>query len=329
LIRRFLSLTAYKAVAKLPGMTNARHGNRLIRTPLAALAALALTPLTGCGTADHATTASAKAPAATTPAVQRDDQAFQALEKQYDARLGVWALDTGTGKVVAWRADERFAYASTSKVPLTGTVLRQDSIKRLDHRVNYTAGDLVANSPETGKHVETGMTIRELCDAALRFSDNTAANLLFREIGGPSGLGAALRRIGDRTTHVDRVEPDLNSAIPGDVRDTSTPRRLGTDLRAYTLGHVLPTPKRDLLIDWMRRNTTGAKVIRAGVPADWTVGDKTGTGAYGTRNDIAVAWPPHRAPVVIAVMSTRSAEDATTNDDLIRDAAKVVAGHLT
>ncbi|WP_406567632.1 class A beta-lactamase [Actinoallomurus spadix] len=300
-----------------------------LRAPFAALAALALVPLSACGAAGDATTASAKATATTVPAAQRNDQAFQALEKRYDARLGVWALDTGTGKVVAWRADERFAYASTSKVPIVGTVLRQDSIKRLDHVVKYTTADLVTYSPVTEKHVATGMTIRELCDAALRFSDNTAANLLFREIGGPSGLGAALRRIGDRTSHVDRVEPDLNSAVPGDIRDTSTPRQFGTDLRAYTLGHVLPTPKRDLLIDWMRRNTTGDKVIRAGVPDGWTVGDKTGTGSYGTRNDIAVAWPPHRAPIVIAVLTTHAAKEAATSDDLVRDAAKAVVDRLT
>ncbi|MCO5973321.1 class A beta-lactamase [Actinoallomurus soli] len=321
-------------------MRNARQKKQptRLRAPLAAAAALALIPLSGCGADGDAATASAKVTpasasatvtAASAPAGQRNDQAFQALEKQYDARLGVWALDTGTGKVVAWRADERFAYASTSKVPLTGTVLREDPMKRLDHVVKYTADDLLSYSPVTEKHVATGMTIRELCDAALRFSDNTAANLLFREVGGPSGLGAALRRIGDRTTHVDRNEPDLNTAIPGDVRDTSTPRQLGTDLRAYTLGHVLPTPKRDLLIDWMRRNTTGDNVIRAGVPAGWTVGDKTGTGDYGVRNDIAVAWPPHRAPIVMAVMSSRSTKDATPNDRLIAGAAKVAADRLT
>ncbi|MCO6007594.1 class A beta-lactamase [Actinoallomurus purpureus] len=312
-------------------MTNARHEDRSIRrrAGLAALAALALVPLTGCGAADHAATASSTVTAVRTPAPQRGDQAFQDLEKRYDARLGVWALDTGTGRVVAWRADERFAYASTHKVLSAGTVLRQDPMKRLDHVVKYTAKDIISNSPVTEKHVDTGMTIRELCDAALRYSDNTAANLLFREIGGPSGLGAALRRIGDRTTHVDRTEPALNTAIPGDVRDTSTPRQMGTDLRTFTLGHALPRPKRDLLIDWMRRNTTGNAVIRAGVPADWTVGDKTGSGDYGTRNDIAVAWPPHRAPIVFAVLSTRSTKDATRDDALIAAAAKVVAGRLT
>lgn len=311
-------------------MTNTRQDqwSLRLRAPLASLAALALIPLSACGADGDAATASAKVTAATAPAAQRNDQAFQALEKQYDARLGVWALDTGTGKVVAWRADERFAYASTSKVPIVGTVLRQDSIKRLDHLVKYTQDDVVDNSPKTKERVATGMTIRELCDAALRFSDNTAANLLFREIGGPSGLGAALRRIGDRTSHVDRIEPDLNSAIPGDIRDTSTPRQLGTDLRAYTLGHVLPTPKRDLLIDWMRRNTTGDHVIRAGVPAGWTVGDKTGSAGYGTRNDIAVAWPPHRAPIVIAVLTTHATKDAATSDDLVRDAAKAAVDRL-
>ncbi|WP_433182173.1 class A beta-lactamase [Actinoallomurus sp. CA-150999] len=312
-------------------MTNARQEDRSIRrrTGVAALAVLALVPLTACGTAGHATTASAKVSATATPAAERTDQAFQSLEKQHDARLGVWALDTGTGRVVSWRAGERFAYASTHKVLSSSNVLRQDSMKRLNTVVKYTSKDLVDYSPITEKNVDKGMTVRALCDAALRYSDNTAANLLFRELGGPSALQAALRRIGDVTTHVDRTEPTLNTAIPGDVRDTTTPQQMGLDLQKYTLGHLLPKPKRAMLIDWMRRNTTGGALIRAGVPSDWTIGDKTGSGDYGTRNDIAVAWPPHRAPIVITVFTTRSAKDAKTDDALVAAAAKVVAGRLS
>ncbi|GAB3985020.1 class A beta-lactamase [Actinoallomurus acanthiterrae] len=307
-------------------MTYARQEDRSIRrrAGVAAFAVLTLVPLTACGTAGHATTASAKVSATATPAAERTDQAFQALEKQHDARLGVWALDTGTGRVVSWRAGERFAYASTHKVLSSGSVLRQDSMKRLNTVVKYTSKDLVNYSPITEKNVDKGMTVRALCDAALRYSDNTAANLLFRELGGPSALQAALRRIGDVTTHVDRNEPTLNTAIPGDVRDTTTPWQMGLDLRKYVLSPLLPAPKRAMLIDWMRRNTTGGALIRAGFPSDWTVGDKTGSGDYGTRNDVAVAWPPHRAPIVITVYTTRSTKDAKTDDSLVAAAAKVV-----
>lgn len=301
---------------------------RLIRrATLTVLAALALVPLTGCATTDSASTASSATitPAATTHA----DRAFKDLESRYDARLGVWALDTGTQRAVAWRADERFAYASTFKALAVAAVLQQDPADRLNDVVSYTSADLVGNSPITGQHVKTGMTVRALCDAAIRYSDNTAANLLFRRLGGPSGLSADLKRIGDDTTHADRIEPDLNAAVPGDVRDTSTPRVLATDLRKFTLGNTLPKADRALLNDWLQRNTTGATLIRAGVPTGWKAGDKTGAGEYGTRNDIAVVWPPHRAPIVLAILSTRTAQNATYDNALIAKAAKVVISTLT
>jgi beta-lactamase class A len=301
------------------------------RAPIAALAMVTLIPLAGCGAARSATTESSKSTvtATATPTAEHGNQAFRDLEKQRDARLGVWALDTGTGRTVTWRANERFPYASTFKALAAGAVLRQDSIKKLDRVVRYTTKDLVANSPVTKEHVATGMTVRELCDAAIRFSDNTAGNMLFRELGGPRGLRAALERIGDHTTHVDRIETALNTAIPGDVRDTSTPRALGTDLRKFALGHVLPKAKQALLVDWLRRNTTGDAVIRAGVPAGWTVGDKTGSAAYGTRNDIAIAWPPNRAPIVFAITSTHTAEDAQSDDALVEAATRIVVARLT
>ncbi|WP_344272744.1 class A beta-lactamase [Streptomyces hebeiensis] len=261
---------------------------------------------------------------------ERGTKALADVERRFDARLGVYVLDTGTGRTVTYRADERFAHASTFKALLAGVVLKRTSDARLDHTVRYDAEDVERSgyAPITSRHVDEGMTIRALTDAALRHSDNTAANLLLEELGGPAELQAALRELGNRTTNVDRWEPELNEATPGDVRDTSTPRALGTDLRRFVLGDALPEDRRQLLTDWLVRNTTGDPFIRAGVPDGWKVGDKTGTGEYGTRNDIAIAWPPGRDPVVIAVQSDRGVADADSDDALIAEATKAALAAL-
>ncbi|MGG1629804.1 class A beta-lactamase [Rossellomorea sp. NRS-1567] len=248
---------------------------------------------------------------------------FIQLEKKFDARLGVYAIDTGTNRTVVYRPDERFAYTSTYKALAAGAVLQQSSIDKLDEVITYTKDDLVTYSPITEQHVDTGMTLREICDAAIRYSDNTAGNLLLQELGGPDGFENALRQIGDHVTEADRFETDLNSAIPGDIRDTSTARALATNLKAFTVDDVLPEDKRTLLTDWMRGNTTGDELIRAAVPKDWEVGDKTGAGDYGTRNDIAIVWPPNRDPIIIAILSSRDTEDAAYDNELIAKAAKV------
>ncbi|MGW5720217.1 class A beta-lactamase [Amycolatopsis sp. NPDC003865] len=291
-----------------------------------ALAALVLVSLTAC-----AAEAPAPAPAATPPppptaaAPQAD---FAPLEREFDARLGVYAVDTGSGRELVHRADERFGYASTHKAFSSAAVLQRTSLDGLAKVLKYTRADLQENSPVTENHVETGIPLRDAIDAALRYSDNTAANLLFHELGGPQGLAAALRAIGDTTTHVDRIEPGLNDLAPGDVRDTSTPRAMATTLRAFTLGDALPPEKRQLLTDMMKANLTGAAVIRAGTPAGWTVADKTGTGEYATRNDIAVVWPPGRAPIVLVVMSDKKTEHADHDDRLIAAAAKLAFSAL-
>ncbi|WP_316742155.1 class A beta-lactamase [Streptomyces sp. MK7] len=225
-------------------------------------------------------------------------------------------------------AGERFAYASTYKALAAAEALRQESPDQLNHVVQYSEDDLVSYSPITSQHVDTGMTVRELCDAAVRYSDNTAGNLLLRQLGGPAGLGRALARLGDHTTHVNRYEPDLNTAVPGDVRDTTSPRALGNDLEKYAVGGVLTKSRRDVLDQWLRGNTTGGTLIRSGLPRDWTVGDKSGAGSYGTRNDIAVAWRPNRAPLVLVVMSSRHTQDAPYDDALVAEAARVAAESL-
>ena len=297
------------------------------------LVALTVAALTACsaGGADlqpASAPSPAPPPATATPEVVARDAELAALEQEFDARLGVYLVDTGSGRSLAHRADERFAHASTIKALLVGVVLAQTEDAALDEVVAFTAADLVAFSPVTEQRVATGMTLRELCDAAVRFSDNTAANLLLRTVGGPAALDAALEVAGDDVTQVSRTEPELNSAVPGDDRDTSTPRALAGSLRAFALGDALADDDEAALTGWLRGNTTGDALVRAGVPAGWEVGDKTGSGGYGTRNDLAVLWPPGRAPLVLAVMSSRDEQDADRDDALIARATEVAVAAL-
>lgn len=252
----------------------------------------------------------------------KSDREFAKLEEKYDANLGVFALDTGTNKTVTYHPDERFAYASTHKALAVGALLQQKSIEDLNERIFYTRDDLVNYNPITEKHVDTGMTLRELADASLRYSDNTAGNLILQQLGGPDGFKEALENIGDDVTLPERFEPDLNEVNPGETHDTSTPRALAASLQKYVLGQALPEDKRALLTDWMKRNTTGDALIRAGVPKSWEVADKTGAGSYATRNDIAILWPPKGDPIILAILSNRAEKDAEYNDKLIAEAAK-------
>ncbi|MEV4197142.1 class A beta-lactamase [Micromonospora globbae] len=298
------------------------------RTAVTVAAALACAALAACSTSGAPTASRSGVPsspaASVSPAPRATPAApdFGRLEARFDARLGVYAVDTGTGRTIEHRADERFGYASTFKALAAGALLAATSTAELDRVVRYTEADLVTHSPVTERHVKTGMTLRELGDAAVRYSDNTAANLLLRRLGGPAGFERALRELGDRVTDPERFETDLNEATPGDRRDTSTPRALASDLRAYVLGDALAPEDRAVLTGWLKGNTTGDTLIRAGVPAGWQVGDKTGSGGYGTRNDIAVVWPPDGAPIVLAILSSREEKDASSDDTLIAEAAK-------
>lgn len=255
--------------------------------------------------------------------------AFKKLEKEFDARLGVYAIDTGSEQTVEYRSDERFAYASTFKALAAGAILQTKSVEELEEVMTYTEADLVTYSPVTEKHVDSGMTLEEICKAAIHYSDNTAGNLLFEALEGPDGLEQILREMGDETTEVDRIEPDLNEATPGDSRDTSTPEALANSLQTYVLSDQLPEDKQALLIDWLKGTTTGDTLIRAGVPDGWQVGDKTGAASYGTRNDIAVVWPSdRREPIVIAILSSRDEQDADYDDELIKKATEMVMEQL-
>ncbi|MCY7918952.1 class A beta-lactamase [Bacillus vallismortis] len=284
--------------------------------------------LTGFKPFDASTHAEAKAIGDTKVTSCITDEKFVQLEKKFDAKLGVYAIDTGTNKTISYRPNERFAYASTYKVLAAAAVLKKNAIEKLNEVIHYSKDDLVTYSPITEKHVDTGMSLKEIAEAAIRYSDNTAGNILLQQLGGPKGFERSLKQIGDHVTKANRFETDLNSAIPGDIRDTSTAKALATDLKAFTVDNNLTPDKRTILTDWMRGNATGDELIRAGAPIGWEVGDKSGAGSYGTRNDIAIVWPPHRAPIVVAILSNRFTEDANYDNALIAEAAKVVLNNF-
>jgi beta-lactamase class A len=286
------------------------------------LGAALLVPLAGCGRSEGSGPVSPAAAASGAEARLTD------LETRFDTRLGLHAVDTGSGRELAHRADERFPLCSTFKVLAVAAMLAGNPPEHLQTRVRYDATDVVEASPVTADHVGDGLTLAELCDAALRYSDNTAGNLLLDDIGGPGAVTAFARSLGDDVTRLDRRETELNSAIPGDERDTTSPRAIAADLRELILGTRLDVADRTLLTDWMVGNTTGGTRIRAGLPADWRIGDKTGAGSYGTVNDIAVAWPPGAAPIVLAVLSTRNGEDEKGDNAVIAEAARIVAAEL-
>jgi len=300
-----------------------------MRARLVALAAVVALLVAGCSTAEvapaPAPTAAAPSPM---PTASASDADFAGLEAAFDARLGVYAVDTGTGEEIAYRSDERFAYASTFKALAAAAVLQQTDGDGLDRIVRYSRDDLITHSPVTELHVESGMTLGAIAEAAVRFSDNTAGNVLLSELGGPEGFTSALTALGDNVTRSVRWEAGLNDGVPGDPRDTTSPRAFATDLREFALGDALSADERSTLVGWMSGNATGDTLVRAGVPEGWVVADKSGSGGYGVRNNIAVVWPPDSAPIVVAIMSSRGAPDATRDDALIAQAATVVVDAL-
>ncbi|HEY8614179.1 MAG TPA: class A beta-lactamase [Roseomonas sp.] len=233
--------------------------------------------------------------------------ALARIEAEHGGRLGVAVLDTGTGRQAGRRSEERFPLTSTFKFLAAAFVLarvdRQE--ESLTRRIIYSRDYLVPYSPITEKHVgDGGLTVGEICEAAVTLSDNTAGNLLLDSFGGPAGLTAYTRSLGDSVTRLDRRETELNEAAPGDPSDTTTPAAMAEILRKTVLGTALSISSREQLTAWLVANKTGDKRLRAGAPKGWRVGDKTGSGENNTTNDIAVIWPPGRAPIIVAAYYT-------------------------
>ncbi|HEU5180685.1 MAG TPA: class A beta-lactamase [Candidatus Polarisedimenticolia bacterium] len=256
-------------------------------------------------------------------------QSLDEIEARAGGRLGVATLEVDTGRRLVHRPDERFPMCSTFKWLLVAQVLsRVDrGEERLERRVAYDAKDLLEHAPTTRARLGEGfMSVSELCEAAIEVSDNTAANLLLSSVGGPGGFTAYLRGLGDSVTRLDRIEPELNSAVAGDPRDTTTPAAMVANLRSLLLGSELSQASRKRLIGYLVGSTTGAAKLRAGLPGHWRVGDKTGTGANGATNDVAIVWPAPQKPFLVAAYLAEAAAPEKERNGALADVGHLVAG---
>jgi len=257
------------------------------------------------------------------------DATLAQIERDSGGRLGVAVHDARGRRLAGHREDERFPMCSTFKFLLAATVLHavDQGRLRLDRRVPVAASDLLEHSPETARHVGAqGMSVAELCRATLIWSDNAAANLLLPLVGGPAGVTAFVRASGDPLTRHDRPEPEVNRFAPGDDRDTTSPAAMAGNLRRLLLGDVLSVASRGQLLEWMRDNRTGDTRLRAGLPAGWTVGDKTGSNGRDITNDIAIVWPPGgRDPLLLTAYLQGATVPAGQQDAALAAVARAVA----
>jgi beta-lactamase class A len=248
------------------------------------------------------------------------------LEVDSGGRLGISAVNTANNTLIHYRAFERFPMGCTSKVMGVAAILKKSMADNqlLQKKIIYQKQDMLSWAPITSKHLPDGMTIGELCAAAISYSDNTAMNLLAKRLGGPAGLNSFARSIGDNAFKLDHWWPDEALSGP-DGHDSTTPAAMQISLQALMLGNVLAAPQRNLLQVWLKDNVTGNARIRAGVPKNWVVGDKTGTGfIYGTTNDIAIIWPTKHAPILIAIYYTSNKKDAPKREDVIVSATRLL-----
>ncbi len=253
--------------------------------------------------------------------------AVRELELKSGGRLGVHFIDTADGREWGYRSDERFLMLSTFKTLASALVLRRadEGKAPLSQRIRYRQRDLVQWSPVTEKHVGgQGLSLAQLCEATITTSDNTAANLILRSVGGPAALTAFLRGIGDGLTRLDRLEPELNEPSPGEELDTTTPRAMARTLRTLLLGEALSPASRERLAAWLRANTTGDRRLRAGVPPSWGIGEKTGT-AGSSANDAGIVWPPGTAPMLVSAYLADSPASAAVREQTLAGVGRLLA----
>ncbi|CAK9885069.1 MAG: Beta-lactamase [Candidatus Erwinia impunctatus] len=262
-----------------------------------------------------------------------DSTALRAMaqqeEQRLQARIGIALIDTADSAQVSYRGDERFPMNSTLKSLLCAALLAQVDKKNvvLTENVQFSREQLISYSPVTEKFIKpNSMNLQTLCQAAVSHSDNTAANLIALRAGGPAAVTQFLRSIGDNVTRVDRLEPELNSAIPGDPRDTTTPLAISHTVNTLLLGNVLSSSSRQQLTQWMVEDKVADALLRAALPAGWKIADKTGAGEHGSRGIISVIWPPQRSPLLVTVYITETAATMTErNQAIARLGEKIIA----
>lgn len=265
------------------------------------------------------------APGAASPARLLSEADLASLERQSGGRLGVAIIDGSGSELARHRADERFPLCSTFKVLAVAAVLaRVDrGQEQLERPIAFGAADLLEYAPVVRARAAEGrLSLAEACEASITLSDNTAANLLLDRLGGPARVTAFVRTLGDTVTRLDRNEPSLNECLAGDERDTTTPHAMARTLRTLVLGSALSKASRERLVQWMTASTTGLKRLRGGVPAGWRAADKTGSGHFGTSNDIAILWPSAGKPILIAAYLTQTSASSELRNGVLAELAR-------
>ncbi len=257
----------------------------------------------------------------------RARDAFVALENRLGGRIGFSALDTNSGRSIGWRADERFAMCSTFKTALAAAVLARIDRRELlpNHILTFDPTGLLSASRASAQHSDGRMSVIEACESVVTVSDNTAANTLLDLIGGPTAMTEFFRSVGDQVTRLDRYEMDLNSNLEGDLRDTTTPNAMLHTLQALVLGNVLSDMSRGRLTEWMLNEQNGRSRTRSGLPASWRVANKPGTSVNGAVNDIGVAWPPMRRPIILTTFTNAPGTKVAEGEGTIAQIAAMAA----
>lgn len=247
------------------------------------------------------------------------------LESSFDGRIGVYAINTNNGQVIAYRSNERFPVQSTLKLMGVAALLKQSNSNKnlLQEKIHYTKNDMISWHPITGKYLTSGMTFEALSEAAITYSDNPAINLIMKKLGGPKSVTNFAHSIGNKTFNVEHYDGDLNSN-PKDEHDTSTPKDMAISVQKLTLGNVLTKPQQEQLITWMKNDTVAYKRVRAGVPIGWTVADKTGSGDYGIANDIGIMWSPLCKPIVVAIYTAQNKQTAKRREDIVASTTSII-----
>lgn len=253
------------------------------------------------------------------------EQKLARLEKEFDGKIGVYAVNLGNSQIIAYRANDRFPVQSTFKMIGVSALLKESDNKNnlLNEVIHYSKNDLLAWHPITGQHISGGMTLEALSEAAMSYSDNTAINLIMNKLGGPSTITNFARSIGNESFNITHYERNLNSD-PNNKQDTSTPKDMAISVKKLLFGNVLTENGKSKLIAWMRNNTTAYKRIRSGVPIGWVVAEKSGSGDYGVANDIGVVWSATCKPIIIAIFTLANKKDVKYRDDIVATSTSIV-----